>query len=123
MIWKLGSLIGKIIRPLENLFLPKNKLSEFERKQKTERLQGCSLYHFQLSPYSFRVRKALAQSGAAIPMRDTLECDIAYGELMAGGKRDRVPCLRIEAPGKPTEWLYESKDIVAYLDQRLNKNA
>jgi len=35
-----------------------------------------------------------------------------------GGKR-KVPCLRIEEDGK-TEWMYESNDIIAYLEQRFN---
>ena len=33
------------------------------------------------------------------------------------GGRIKVPCLRIEENGQST-WLYESKAIIAYLDQR-----
>jgi glutathione S-transferase len=39
--------------------------------------------------------------------------------LLAGGGRVKVPCLRIEENGKTT-WMYESKAIIDYLDQRFN---
>lgn len=35
-------------------------------------------------------------------------------ELMRGGGKTQVPCLRIESDDKD-QWLYESDDIIAYL--------
>lgn len=37
--------------------------------------------------------------------------------LQEGGGRVKVPCLRIEEDGKVT-WMYESKDIIGYLEKR-----
>ena len=40
----------------------------------------------------------------------------AYKELIAGGGRATVPCLRIERDEDETEWLYESVDIMRFLE-------
>jgi glutathione S-transferase len=34
-----------------------------------------------------------------------------------------VPCLRIEKEDGSSEWMYESKDIIAYLDERYGIHA
>jgi glutathione S-transferase len=33
-----------------------------------------------------------------------------------------VPCLRIEDNNGDVRWMYESGDIISYLDQRFNSN-
>ncbi|SLJ83579.1 glutathione S-transferase N-terminal domain-containing protein [Psychrobacter sp. DAB_AL43B] len=38
-------------------------------------------------------------------------------ELAENGGRVKVPCLRIEENGE-VQWMYESNDIIAYLQQR-----
>ena len=38
-------------------------------------------------------------------------------ELLAGGGEIKVPCLRIKE-GSEITWMYESSDIMAYLDKR-----
>ena len=39
----------------------------------------------------------------------------AFRELLMGGGRATVPCLRIEDDAGAVRWLYESNDIVEYL--------
>ena len=77
-------------------------------------LSGHTLYHFQLSPYSMRVRSALARLPIQIPMKDVLLDEQAYRELTELGSKDQVPCLRIDGPNG-VQRMYESKDIIAYL--------
>lgn len=48
-------------------------------------------------------------------MRDILLDREAYDDLIRGGGRGTVPCLRIERDTGDVEWLYESVDIVEYL--------
>ena len=38
-------------------------------------------------------------------------------DLVRGGGERKVPCLRIEH-GDRVEWMYESDDIIAYLEGR-----
>ena len=49
-------------------------------------------------------------------MRDTLRDASARAELLAGGGRGTVPCLRITEADGSVRWMYESTDIIRYLD-------
>lgn len=40
-------------------------------------------------------------------------------ELIAGGGKSQVPCLRIENQAGEASWLYESIDIIRYLRNEL----
>lgn len=50
-------------------------------------------------------------------MRDIHVDSAAHAALIAGGGRQTVPCLYIGDDVERT-WLYESADIVAYLERR-----
>lgn len=39
----------------------------------------------------------------------------AREELLAGGGRGMVPCLRTDRPDGTSTWMYESRDIVRHL--------
>ena len=82
------------------------------RERKT--VDNYVLYHFYCSPYSFRVRKAAVKLGLNLAMAEILSDETAWKELISQGRRDRVPCLRIQSPSG-TRWMYESKEIVSYL--------
>jgi glutaredoxin 2 len=73
-----------------------------------------SLYQYDSCPYCQRVRRFLADNAIAVEMRDTLRDPQARRELIEGGGRSMVPCLRIERDGE-VSWLYESLDIIDYL--------
>ena len=49
-----------------------------------------------------------------IELRSTSERQHAI-DLMNGGGKTQVPCLRIESPEGDVQWMYESDDIIAYL--------
>ena len=51
-----------------------------------------------------------------IPMRNTVMDIAAYKELVTGGGRATVPCLRIERVDGEVEWLYESLDIMRFIE-------
>ena len=72
------------------------------------------LFHSETCGFCHRVRRYLDQTGWQIPLRDTLRDPLAREELLIGGGRMTVPCLRIER-GDQVEWLYESLDIMQYL--------
>jgi len=46
----------------------------------------------------------------------------ARAELLNGGGQIKVPCLRIDQNGE-TIWMYESNDIIKYLEQRFGNNS
>lgn len=76
-----------------------------------------TLYQYPACPYCARVRAFLADRGIVLPLRDTMQDATAFRELLVGGGRATVPCLRIDSDAG-TRWLYESDDIMRYLDER-----
>ena len=87
----------------------------------TPKTEHYQLFQYASCPFCHRVRRFLDDAGIDVPMRDILTERAAYEELVRGGGRQTVPCLRIERVGDTggeVEWLYESRDIMAYLASR-----
>ena len=76
------------------------------------------LYQQGWCAFCRRVKAFLADAGIDIPMRDTMVDREADRELREGGGKATVPCLRITSEDGTVRWLYESRDIIAYLDTR-----
>ena len=75
------------------------------------------LFQYDSCPFCYRVRRFLDGAGIEIDMRDTSRNPEAFRELVQGGGRSTVPCLRIERDDG-VSWLYESRDIIEYLKDR-----
>ena len=77
-----------------------------------------SLYHNPHCPYCERVRSAARRLGLDLPLRDIEEDSTRREELVKATGRQTVPCLRIESEDGSVQWMHESGDIVAYLEER-----
>ena len=75
------------------------------------------LYHSELCGFCHRVRRYMAQAGWDFPLVDTLRNRAAKNELFQGGGKGMVPCLKITR-GDEVIWMYESMDIINYLESR-----
>jgi glutathione S-transferase len=75
------------------------------------------LYHSELCGFCHRVRRYMASAGWDIPLVDTLRDRSARAALIEGGGRATVPCLKITR-GDEIIWMYESLDIIDYLESR-----
>lgn len=53
-----------------------------------------------------------------IVLKDTLRDAHANDELIRGGGKRTVPCLRIERDGE-VQWLYESRDIINFIEKQV----
>ena len=78
-------------------------------------IPGLALYHFQSCPFCRRARAAIDQMGLTLEERDIHQNPDFRSELIAGGGKGQVPCLRIENEDGSVRWLYESIDIVNYV--------
>ncbi|MCG6657956.1 glutaredoxin [Halomonas campisalis] len=88
-----------------------------------EQCRSLALYQFRACPFCIKVRKELARLGLDIELRDARH-DAEHREaLEAGGGRVKVPCLRITHPDGRDEWLYESDEIIAWLQRRFDTAA
>jgi glutathione S-transferase len=82
------------------------------------RLEGHELFYFSTCPYCIRVRLALRRLKLEIPLKNILTHPEYNSELLAGGGEAQVPCLRIENEQGEVRWMYESGDIVRYLERQ-----
>lgn len=79
-----------------------------------------ALYEFASCPYCVRVRRALKRLALDIERRDIWRDPARRDELVAGGGKEQVPCLRITDEDGGVHWMYESADIVRYLEERFS---
>ncbi|TXD97062.1 glutaredoxin [Psychrobacter frigidicola] len=79
--------------------------------------ENLSLYQFQSCPFCVKVRRQIHKLNLPIELRDAKNNEQFRNELADVGGRIKAPCLRIEQEGK-SQWMYESNDINAYLQQR-----
>lgn len=77
---------------------------------------GLSLYQYNYCPFCITTKRAIKRLNIDIEIRDTQKEPKYRQELIAEGGMSQVPCLRIEENGS-VEWMYESGDIIKYLDQ------
>ena len=89
-----------------------------EGREMSEQYQ---LFKSDTCGFCFRVRAYVDQLGLELPLRDVHTDAEAFRELLKGGGKSTVPCLRIERStetGTEVEWMYESLDIMRYLGER-----
>jgi glutaredoxin len=111
--------LGMIIVFVSWLTQPKPiKRNEIDQAQAQEDTQGLALYQLYACPFCVKTRRAIHRLNITIEIRDIGKQASYRQELEQQGGRVKVPCLRIEEQGK-VRWMYESSDIVSYLDQRV----
>jgi glutaredoxin len=111
------TILGKLILFFDALFSPRSVTRPpAEQARIDASLKNLSLYQFHACPFCVKVRRYMKSRGIAIPLRDA-KSELARGELLRGGGKVKVPCLRID--DGTTKWLYESNDIIAFLEKRL----
>ena len=107
-IFQVGDLIT---RPAKMKRLP-------EAQQQVEQdCQQLALYQLPRCPFCIKVRRAMHKLNLPIETRNVHTGSPHRDALQAGGGRVKSPCLRIEENGE-TQWMSESNDIIAYLQQR-----
>ena len=84
-----------------------------------QQTDGHQLYYFATCPYCIAVRLALCWYRVKIPLKDILFHPSNCTELIAGGGKSQVPCLRIEGEDGNVRWMYESADIIRYIKTQL----
>ncbi len=83
--------------------------------------QRLALYQFRLCPFCVKVRRAMRRLGLNIELRDALNDPQHKAALVEQGGQHKVPCLAITENGE-TRWLYESTEIVAWLEAHFDNN-
>ena len=110
--------LGQIIIFLDFITRPRKlKRSPQEQAKVESAAAGLALYQFHACPFCVKTRRALHRLNLPVALRDAKNDAVRRQELLEQGGKVQVPCLRIEESGE-VRWLYESKAIAAYLNQR-----
>ena len=86
----------------------------------TKNATHWALYHYVGCPFCWMVTRLIEQEDYPVELRSIHQSAEYRDELIAGGGRQTVPCLRIELDDGSVQWMYESADISAYLSHQFN---
>ncbi len=101
------------------LATPKGMTRETKAQQQVDQSCGkLALYHFKTCPFCIKVRHEMARLSLPIELRDAQHDAVHRGDLLKGGGKVQTPCLKITDDQGKVNWLYESGDIIKYLQQR-----
>ncbi|KFA98005.1 glutaredoxin domain-containing protein [Vibrio sp. ER1A] len=110
-------ILGKIILLLNFVFSPRGvKRTPEAQQQADQKAQTMQLYQFEACPFCVKVRREMKRQSVNIALKDAKNDSVARDELLVGGGKVKVPCLKITQGGEE-KWMYESSDIVSYLQK------
>ncbi len=114
--------LGKIILLLNRLTSPtpiqRTPVKQAEIDQKTSKL---ILYQFEACPFCVKVRRTMTRLNLKIELRDAQKVTQFKDELTQKGGMFQTPCLRIEKENGSFQWMYESSDIIQYLENQFQE--
>ena len=115
--------LGRLIVLGDALTRPKSIERSPEKQAKiNEQVKDLSLYQFYACPFCIKTRRAVRRLNLPITTRDAQKSGQHRDDLAKFGGAIKVPCLRIERDGED-QWLFESNDIIAYLEQQFGATA
>ena len=109
--------LGRLILTVDFLTRPRPaKRDEQAQADIDDVTSKMSLYQFEACPFCVKVRRYSRKHNLNIDLRDAKNNTGYKDELTTQGGKHKVPCLRIETSDKHVTWLYESKEIMSYLE-------
>ncbi len=112
--------LGRLIVLIDWIFSPKKiKRTEAEQADVDQQIVSLKLYQFYACPFCIKTRRTIKRLNLSMETRNA-QAGQFRAELLAGGGEVKVPCLRIKQ-GDDITWMYESSDIMAYLDKRFGE--
>lgn len=112
------AILGPILLALEWITTPKGVVRSARAQQEVDaRTRGLTLYQFRTCPFCIRTRRAIKRLSLDIETRDAQHDTASRAQLLEGGGKVKVPCLRICNDNDKVQWVYESRDIIRYLQE------
>ena len=117
-------ILGTLILFFNWVFTPRGLKRDPEvQAQVDAQTADLTLYQYEACPFCVKVRRAMKRGSLNIETRDAKRSDSAREELLSGGGNLKVPCLRIQNQSGAVEWMYESSEIISYLERRFDPTA
>ncbi|MBT5407815.1 MAG: glutaredoxin [Gammaproteobacteria bacterium] len=109
---------GRVVILIDWLFKPSVvKRNDEEQAKVDQATKILKLYQFYACPFCVKTRRAIKRLNLKVETRDAQTAGQFRKELEIRGGKIQVPCLKLEGAGEAT-WIYESSDIIKYLDER-----
>ena len=116
-------ILGPFLLLSEWLTTPRGiKRSAEEQQAVDQQTAKLMLYQFKTCPFCIKTRRAIKRLSLNIAIVDAQKNQQNRHELLEGGGTIKVPCLRITHDDGSVEWMYESTDIINYLESRFSTN-
>ncbi len=112
-------LLGSLILVLNWVFTPRSIKRDTQAQAAIDKQTSqLTLYQYKACPFCVKVRRAMKRQGLDVEVRDVKRSAAAKSELLAGGGTLKVPCLRIKQGERVAQWMYDSQDIIGYLEKQ-----
>ena len=110
--------LGRIILFFNFIFSPASpKRDQSVQDEIDHQTKKMSLYQLPACPFCVKVRRDMKRHGLNIELRNISGKNDYQEELIREGGKRKVPCLKIADDNGQFEWLYESNDIISYLQK------
>ena len=115
------AIIGPMLLLGDWLTSPKGiERHEVAQQQVDQQTKNLTLYQFKTCPFCIKVRRTMKRLSLNIETRDTQHDMFHRTELLEGGGQIKVPCLKITNAQGEVKWLYESREIIQYLQDNFD---
>ncbi len=116
-------ILGPFLLLWEYITPPKGiERSQEEQKLVDEKTKNITLYQYPTCPFCIKVRRHFKRLSLNVEVLNAQHEGDARSELLEQGGMAQVPCLRIKHLNKShVDWLYESGDIISYLNKNFDK--
>ncbi len=105
----------------DKLSVPKGvERSAEEQELMDQKTKNLSMYQFKSCPFCIKVRRQIKRQSLNIPLLDAQHNQQHREELLNGGGEVKVPCLKIVSDTGEVSWMYESNDIMQYLQDNFS---
>ena len=112
-------ILGPIVLLVDWITTPRGIKRPAEEQQKIDQeTKNLILYQFKTCPFCIKVKRNNKRLSLNIETRDAQHNPEYREELLNGGGDVKVPCLRIINKDGKDEWMYESEEIMKYLQDR-----
>ena len=109
---------GRVLILIDWLLKPSIVKRSVEDQSKVDQeTKILKLYQFYACPFCIKTRRAIKRLNLKVETRNAQAEGEFRKELELNGGKIKVPCLKVEGAGEAS-WIYESNDIIKYLDER-----
>ncbi len=110
--------IGRLILLLNFVFSPRSPKRDIQLQKEVDASTAhLSLYQLPACPFCVKTRRAMKRFGLNIELRNINQNETYRDELIREGGKRTVPCLKIINEDQSVTWMYESSDIINYLEK------